>query len=549
MPEDPRYTPRTGGQSSRQTTRTRSSMTDEQRAAARQRVAQRRAAGSGRTRETQRATQSGRPSADRAERPTRSNRAERSTRTANTSQATRTRRNASPSQPTQLVGSYQSKKRSGGLPLRGIALVVLGILVIGAGAWGLKGLFSGSGNEEPIVPVNENTRVTFVAVGDNLPDEAIGNYADACAGKKGDGDYDYTPIYQYIKPLVEAADLSYVKQETHCGGDDIGPKGYPSFNTTDQMADAIIDTGFDLIGSASNHCYDWGYFGAAKHSRELWAQKEVAYTGTATSEEQAQQLAIVQRNGITFCLLDYTYGVNAYEEEDLPAGTTNFISEERITTDVQRAKEVADVVLVAMHWGEENQTYASEFQMKYAKILTELEVDVILGSHPHVIGPVEWQTSESGHKTLIAYSLGNFLSNHETPDGDNQLEGMLSCTFVKDAASGEIAIEDALWTPLVNHNVPGEYAVYPVSQYTAELAAKNPVFGGKDLSKEGWAKDPLTWLVEHTQKVVGKDITVAGMAEVQAAKDAAKAAKAAEKEAGKEAGKESGTDAKQAAAA
>lgn len=496
MPEDPRYTPRADGQSSRQPSRSRSraqqgdsprpnrsSMTDEQRAAARARVAQRRAANASQSAQT-------------------------------------TRRSTQPAHPSR---AYQAQSRKKNLPIKGIAIALLAVLVVIGGAWGIRGIIANidsSSDSEPVAPVDVSNRVTFVAVGDNLPDEDIGSYADDCAGKKGDGDYDYTPIYQYIKPLVEAADLAYMKQETHCGGDDIGPKGYPSFNTTDQMADAVIDTGFDLIGSASNHCYDWGYFGANKHSRELWASKEVAYTGTATSEEQAQQLAIVQRNGITFCLLDYTYGVNAYEEEDLPAGTTNFIDKDRITADVQRAKEVADVVLVAMHWGEENQTYASEYQMQYAKILTDLEVDVVLGSHPHVIGPVEWQTSASGHKTLIAYSLGNFLSNHETPDGDNQLEGMLSCTFIKDGEAGTISIEDVLWTPLVNHNVKGEYAVYPVSQYTAELAARNPVFGGKDISKEGWSKDPLTWLVEHTQKVVGKDITVAGMAEVQAAKEA-----------------------------
>ena len=95
--------------------------------------------------------------------------------------------------------------------------------------------------------------VSFVAVGDNLPDDFIGLYADKLAGEEDDGTYDYKPLFAHIKPYVEAADLSYINQETHVGGNDTGPQGYPSFNTTDEMADAVVDAGFDLVASATNH--------------------------------------------------------------------------------------------------------------------------------------------------------------------------------------------------------------------------------------------------------------------------------------------------------
>ena len=341
--------------------------------------------------------------------------------------------------------------------------------------------------------------VHFVAVGDNLPEEQIGAYADAQAGTTGDGEYDYTSIYENIKPIIESADLAYVKEETHCGGDDIGPKGYPSFNTTDSMADALVDTGFDLVGSASNHSYDWGYFGANDHSCELWKTKDVVFTGTADCAEDAAKIATIERNGITFALLDYTYGVNGYEESDLPSYAVNFIDKDRIASDVKKAREQADIVLVAMHWGTENLMEADETQLEYAQYLADLGVDVVLGSHPHVIGPLAWVEGSSGKKTLVAYSLGNFLSRHESPTPKNELEGMLSCDFVRDE-DGAVTVQNVVWTPLVNHTDGETFRIYTLKDYTNELAAKDSAFDGLE--------DPVAWLKETNAEVVGSDFTI-----------------------------------------
>ena len=335
----------------------------------------------------------------------------------------------------------------------------------------------------PVEPASG--RVHFVAVGDNLPEDRIGTWADAQAGTTGDGLYDYTAIYEPIKGYIESADLAYVKEETHCGGDDIGPIGYPSFNTTDAMADALVATGFDLVGSASNHSYDWGYFGANDHSCALWKKKNVVFTGTASSEADASRIATIERNGITFALLDYTYGVNGYEASDLPSYAVNFIDKNRIATDVSRAREQADVVLVAMHWGTENLMEADDYQTEYAQYLADLDVDVVLGSHPHVIGPMTWLNGKDGHRTLVAYSLGNFLSRHE---------GMLSCDFVR-GENGSVGIENVVWTPLVNYTDGQTYAVYAVKDFTNELAANDTVFSGLE--------DPVAWLKQTSAEVVG----------------------------------------------
>lgn len=386
-------------------------------------------------------------------------------------------------------------------------IAIIAVVVLAAAALAAWALLSGGAGAAQDGEASEgasdvasapDARVSFVAVGDNLPETSIGAYADACAGEVGDGLYDYAPIYAAIKPYVESADLAYVKQETHLGGDVIGPRGWPSFNTTDAMADAIVDAGFDLVASASNHSYDWGYYGAVEHSREVWNQKPVAFTGTASSEEEAAQIAVVERNGISFALLDYTYGVNGYTRDSLPSYAVNFIDEARIESDVARAREAADVVLVAMHWGTENLMEADAEQQRLAQLLADLEVDAVLGSHPHVIGPLAWVEGSSGNRTLVAYSLGNFLSNHEAPATENELGGMLSCDFVR--KDGEVSIENVAWTPLVNHTEDGSFAVHALKDYTPELAARHTLFADRD--------DPIGELERITESVIGDGFAI-----------------------------------------
>lgn len=390
--------------------------------------------------------------------------------------------------------------------IAGIALLFAAFLVFGSGILGslqpggpAPAQSAGGQGDSPTSAMPQDARVSFVAVGDNLPETSIGAYADACAGEAGDGLYDYRPIYAAVKPYIESADLAYIKQETHLGGDEIGPRGWPSFNTTDTMADAVVATGFDLVASASNHAYDWGYFGAVEHSRSIWNQKPVAFTGTAASEEEAQAIPVVERNGISFALLDYTYGVNGYAQGDLPPYAVSFIDEGRIESDVVRARSMADVVVVAIHWGTENLTEADAEQTRLAQFLADLDVDVVLGSHPHVIGPLAWVEGSSGHRTLVAYSLGNFVSRHDAPALENELGGMLSCDFVK-GTDGSVGIENVAWIPLVNHTEEGAYAVYALKDYTPELAARHVLLSQLD--------DPLGQLDALTRQVIGEEFAI-----------------------------------------
>jgi len=388
------------------------------------------------------------------------------------------------------------QKRSSPFSARNIFIGVA-IIALGFGCFFIFKAFSTPENfSDNPSPIKDDTgHASFVAVGDNIPNDVISKYADACAGETGDKVYDYNPIFSEIKSYITKSDLAYINFETHAGGDDIGPKGYPSFNTTSTMVDAVYDTGFNLIASATNHSYDWGAYGALEHSANLWKKKPVLFTGTAISQEDADEIKTFEAGGITVSLLNYTYGLNGYAEDDVPGYAVNYLHEDRLKNDISQAKLVSDFVLVALHWGTEYRFEPDDYQLSYAQIAADAGADIVLGSHPHVIGPLKWVEGIEGNKTLVAYSLGNFLSHSDNPASETQLQGMLQCNLVKDKEGKRI--ENISWTPLVNHAEEGNYRVFALKDYSPELAARHEAFG--DL------EDPIAWLKAKSLETIGTE--------------------------------------------
>ena len=351
-----------------------------------------------------------------------------------------------------------------------------------------EGASLGAATGEPV-----EARVSFVAVGDNVPNDVLADFADSKAGEQGDGTYDYRSLFAPVKNIVENADLAYIDQEVHVGGAELGARGYPSFNTTDEMADAVVDAGFDLVASATNHAYDWGPYGAIEHSRSVWNALPVAFTGTATNESEAADIPVVERNGVKFALLSYTYGLNGYQKDDIADYYVNLYDEQRLTEDVEKARKAADVVIVAMHWGEEYQSEPTDEEKRYAQLLADLGVDVVVGSHPHIIQPMTWVKGKGGNNTLVCYSLGNFIMNYTDPAPYQTLEGMMACDFVK-SGEGTVSIENVKWIPLVYHAQVGQYAVFAVKDYPPLLAHRNPCYDGTDT--------PVQWMRDESAKIV-----------------------------------------------
>ncbi|HIZ11868.1 MAG TPA: CapA family protein [Candidatus Eubacterium faecavium] len=320
---------------------------------------------------------------------------------------------------------------------------------------------------------NTVSSVSLVAVGDNLIHNTL-----ISAGEQEDGSLNYTSFYENIKNDISSADVAVINQETILGGSEFEYTGYPTFNSPWEIGTAAIDAGFDIFTCATNHSLDKGYSGIEQECAFFDQHTEVVHVGTNDSEEEYNSIVYYEKNGIRFAILNYTYGTNGIPIPESRPWCVNMMDEEKITSDVTAARQNADVVIVFPHWGTENSTSVSDYQREYVKLFSDLGVDIVIGTHPHVLQPVEWVENETtGKKMLVYYSLGNFIS-HQT--SLNQLCGGMARINIE-KRNDEITITSATLTPVVcwYRNTGGQYdfSVYKLSDYTEELGSSHAQSG------------------------------------------------------------------------
>lgn len=372
-----------------------------------------------------------------------------------------------------------------------------------------KNIRKGGNEESSIFSDNENSVqenvsenvISFVGVGDNLIHTTIYEEADKYAGDMNDGQYDFTPMYSEVKGLIEGNDIAFINQETILGGYDLGLSGYPTFNSPSDIAQNLKDTGFNLVNMATNHALDKGQEGIDNELNAFRNTEGMAFAGIADSQNTYDNITVFEKKGIKFAFLAYTYGTNGISPPN--SYSIHYFDEEEIKADIEKAKEISDVVIVSAHWGEENIDYATDYQTYYAQIFADLGVDVVIGTHPHVIQPIEWYDGKDGNKTLVIYSLGNFLGG--MLEVNNIVSGMVKFDFVK--SDNGIAVENVKWIPLVIHfELKGDdiqedrcnYKIYPLSKYSDELAKKHALNG-----YEG-QKVTSDYIKKHTEEVIDK---------------------------------------------
>lgn len=322
--------------------------------------------------------------------------------------------------------------------------------------------------DEPQTPAE--TRVTLMALGDNLIHNCV--YWSA---ETPDGDYDFTPFYEDIRPYVQQYDLACINQETILVRDRQQIASYPVFGSPIEVADALAATGFDIVSFASNHCYDKGDSGITdtlSYFHEHYP--DITTLGIHDSQQDADETAIVEKNGIRIALVNFTYGLNNAMPEK--AWMVDLLtSTDAVCARVEQARQQADFVIVFPHWGTEDATKPDEGQRTLAQALADAGADLILGSHSHTLQPVELFTAADGRDVPVYWSLGNFLSHQK--EKLNLLGGMASVTIVKDADGTHVAEYDL--KPVVNvilrNTNTGWYDYRPMllDHYNAELAAQN----------------------------------------------------------------------------
>ena len=246
--------------------------------------------------------------------------------------------------------------------------------------------------------------------------------------------YDYSACFAYVKEVISQADFAVANLEVTLGGKPY--RGYPAFSAPDEYLTAIHDAGFNVLLTANNHCLDRGRKGLERTLR-LIDSLHIPAAGTYTDIEdrRTRYPLLLEKKGFRIALLNYTYGTNGIPVPS-PA-VVNLIDTTVIAQDIEKARQLhPDVLLACMHWGVEYQSLPGKEQQKLAQWLFAKGVDHIIGAHPHVVQPIEVHTdSLTRQKRLVAYSLGNFISNMSARRTDGGL--MLQMEFVKNGAEKE----------------------------------------------------------------------------------------------------------------
>ena len=351
------------------------------------------------------------------------------------------------------------------------------------------------------------SQLTLLMVGDILLHTPVEESA-----LQADGTYNFDAIFAHTTDTIQAADVALVNQEVIIGGEALGVSGYPAFNAPYAIGDALADAGFDIVCHATNHALDKGAKGIVNCS-SYWRDHhpEITVLGIHDADPYNAELSPSDRpiyfytkDDITVAILNYTYGTNGIPlPSDMPYAV-DLLDEAEVTADIRYAEEQADFTIVCPHWGTEYLLSTDSMQEKWTEIFLKNGVDLVLGTHPHVIEPIEWvEDPETGHRMLVYYSLGNFVNwTSGTGEGvsNRMVGGMAEVTLTKTdrtpadgsgthensgtlenpatpESSDTVVISDYGIKAVVCHVTEGTdgVTVYPLADYTGELAKQNAI--------------------------------------------------------------------------
>ena len=421
------------------------------------------------------------------------------------------RRRSSGRTHTRLYFASESPHRRRGRVALKVLGVLFGVVAVAAIVWFLVARLGGQSEGEPASepvpaePAVSDYDASLFMVGDALIHELVYTYAAT-----GETDaaglpvYDFRPMLTHVKPISERYDLAYYNQETVLGGTALGLSTYPRFNSPFEVGDAFREAGFNLVSLATNHTMDRGVDGVT-NSVNYWRQyqDDVYFDGSALSFEERDTIDIREVNGISYAFFAYTMWNNGLSTPVGQEYLNNEWNEDLARAQIEAVRDQVDVVIVAMHWGTEYAHAESAAQVEAAEFLHGLGVDIIIGAHPHVVQPVTVLSTpladatttdstantdagadsdstvatprgwvENGEKkTLVIYSLGNFLSDQ---DGVERLTGLMASTKIHkhvegDATTISVAPLRAELIYTVRDRAARTFTVYPYSELNDSL--------------------------------------------------------------------------------
>lgn len=288
---------------------------------------------------------------------------------------------------------------------------------------------------------------------------------------QSDGTYDFAPFFSEVAQSLSDADYTMGNLETTVGepGKN-GYSGYPYFHTPKSLLTALKGAGVDMLTTSNNHCLD-RYFDGLVETLDSLDEAGFDHTGTFRSKSEYQTPYVTEVNGIKIGVVAYTYGANGMDERSDPDGVMwglMFLDNANFEKSAQKLRDAGAEVLIAVpHWGKEYKRAPENSTVDYAKKMAKAGFDVIIGGHPHMVQPIEWIETERAdgttHRTLVAYSLGNFVSAQTDQYKDTGI--ILDFTIHQEISTGEISITNVGYVPVWVWRYEGsgknEYRVLP----------------------------------------------------------------------------------------
>ena len=279
----------------------------------------------------------------------------------------------------------------------------------------------------------------------------------------GDSCYNFMPTFQWVKETISSADLAIANLEVTFAGEPY--TGYPRFSSPVALANALRDTGFDILLTANNHILDNGIRGL-ELTIDALAHLDFSYTGSFkdSTDRHHHNPLMIQKNGFKLAFLNYTYGTNGIDAR--PPIIVNYIDTLLIANDLKISRTMdADFIITCVHWGEEYQNSENMAQRQFAGFLARHGCNLIVGSHPHVVQPITKIAVEAADSVLVAWSLGNFVSNQRWRYSDGGI--MFAVTLTKTGSAIELQSYgyEPFWVHRYLDKNAQVYRLIPVNDY------------------------------------------------------------------------------------
>lgn len=327
---------------------------------------------------------------------------------------------------------------------------------------------------DPTTPKVEPKYITLLAVGDNLMHMPV-----VQSGQK----VGYDSYYKELEPLIKAADIAIINQETIFT--DKTPSGYPAFGTPKEIGEAALAAGFDVFSSATNHTADKGE-DAILYTLDFWDEHpEGLMLGLNREMSERTRIPSLTVNGVKIGFLNYTYGMNSSLKKWWMVDILDKSDDGKalIASRIEKAKEECDFVIMCAHWGAEYVNTPTSSEQMWAQFFADCGVDLVIGTHPHVVQPVMELEGKDGNKTVVYYSLGNFVHNQN--DFGPNIGGLANVTLICDEDGVRIESYELVGTMVdcyKNEDGVRCYSACLISEMTEERLKKHIKFSKKSVA-------------------------------------------------------------------